>query len=457
MKVSSRSIYTAQRTIPSVKFESDSHMTSFGGLVIFQQLFVRLGLWNKLGQCAQHLAGHNQYSHPLCLRIILVHLLLGFNRLRDLNYYQSDPMVLRVLGIARMPSVPTVSRLLSSFDTKAVDNFRSCSRDIVLNRLEALRPASLTLDFDGSVLSTKRHAEGAAVGFNKEKKGARSYYPLFCTIAQTGQVFDVLHRSGNVHDSNGALDFIEACVRAVRQRLPKVRLEARMDAAFFSDEIIRRLGALGVQYSISVPFERFVELKGIIESCKNWQPVAGREESAHFEMRWKPQCWKRRERFIFVRDFERKQRKGPIQLDLFEPIEREYKYKVIITNKQLSSGRAVAFHEGRGYQEKIFSELKSDAGLGYIPCRRRAANEVWMLGAVMAHNLGREIQFASKPDSKPATMKRTAQWMFESLGTLRRNVIQRAARLTRPQGKLTLILPNIPALRSAIERFSFGF
>ena len=56
----------------------------------------------------------------------------------------------------------------------------------------------ITVDFDGSVLSTRKHAEGSAVGFDKHKKGARSYYPLHCAIAQTGQVFDVLHRSGNV-------------------------------------------------------------------------------------------------------------------------------------------------------------------------------------------------------------------------------------------------------------------
>ena len=60
----------------------------------------------------------------------------------------------------------------------------------------------MTLDYDGSVLSTGRHAEGTAVGFNKKKKGARSYYPLFCTVAQTDQVLDVHHRPGNVHDSN---------------------------------------------------------------------------------------------------------------------------------------------------------------------------------------------------------------------------------------------------------------
>ena len=87
-----------------------------------------------------------------------------------------------------------------------------------MERLVAERFASVTLDFDGSVLSTGRHAEGTAVGFNKKKKGARSYYPLFCTVAQTDQVLDVHHRPGNVHDSNGADTFIEHRDRLAHRR-----------------------------------------------------------------------------------------------------------------------------------------------------------------------------------------------------------------------------------------------
>ena len=33
-----------------------------------------------------------------------------------------------------------------------------------------LSPARVTLDFDGSVQSTKRHAEGTAVGYNKKDR-----------------------------------------------------------------------------------------------------------------------------------------------------------------------------------------------------------------------------------------------------------------------------------------------
>ena len=104
--------------------------------------------------------------------------------------------------------------------------------------------------------ATSRRAEGTAVGYNKKEKGARSYYPLFCTIAQTGQVLDFLARSGNVHDSQGAREFILACLEAVREVLPHAVIEVRMDSAFFSDAIVSALNAQGIEFTLSVPFER---------------------------------------------------------------------------------------------------------------------------------------------------------------------------------------------------------
>ena len=106
------------------------------------------------------------------------------------------------------------------------------------------------------------------------RQGQRSYYPLFCTVAQTGQVLDVWHRPGNVHDSNGARAFILACLNEIRQILPHVVLEVRMDCAFFSEEIVHALDALGIQYTISVPFERLTQLKSRSRSaCSGTVPI----------------------------------------------------------------------------------------------------------------------------------------------------------------------------------------
>ncbi len=97
-------------------------------------------------------------------------------------------MVLRLLGLSRLPDVATLSSALAQIDSRALDRLRERSRDLVQLRLAWLLPLRITLDFDGSVQGTSRHAKGAAVGYNRCKKGQRSYYPLFCTVAQTGQV-----------------------------------------------------------------------------------------------------------------------------------------------------------------------------------------------------------------------------------------------------------------------------
>jgi hypothetical protein len=80
-----------------------------------------------------------------------------------------------------------------------VENVRHLSRSFVIEGRKSEQLPRLTMDFVGSVQFTN-----TAVGYNQGKKCARSYYPLFCTVAQMEQFFDIYHRPGNMHDSNGA-------------------------------------------------------------------------------------------------------------------------------------------------------------------------------------------------------------------------------------------------------------
>ena len=450
MKHSKSEVHWKARALPEVRFE-DQQMTSFAGLVVFQPLFERLELKSRLRGCFEHLKVSPIFGQASIVMLLIVHLLIGYRRLSDLRYYQDDPMVRRILGLKRLPDVATVSRALDGVDKTAVQHVRSLSRSLVLDRLKVLAPARLTLDFDGSVLGTTRMAEGTAVGYNKKKKGQRSYYPLFCTVAQTGQVLDVWHRPGNVHDSNGARAFILACLREIRQILPRVILEVRMDCAFFSDEIVRALDALGIQYTISVPFERLTQLKTKIENRHIWHRTD--REVSFFECYWKPNCWDETRRFIFIRTREPKQRKGPLQLNLFAPYEYGYQFKVILTNATLSARKLLALHNGRGAQEAIFAELKSQTQMDYIPCRRRAANQTWLLAAVMAHNLNRELQMSVEQPVHSTTEQRRPWWSFVHLGTRRMRLIQRAGRLTSPKGRLTLTLSANPAVQEELLHY----
>jgi len=442
--------------IPEIRCESEDQasLTSFAGLVIFQRLFARLGIKRQLQACFAHLRQNATYRAHNIVFWLIIHLVLGFRRLRDRDYYHDDPMVRRVLGMNRLPDVATISRTLSTVDEEAVAGYRAMSRNLVLDRLETEQLSRVTLDFDGSVLSTGRHAEGTAIGFNKKKKGARSYYPLFCTVAQTAQILDLHYRPGNVHDSNGAKPFIASCIEEVKGRLPQAALEARIDSAFFNEDQLVALDEEGVEFTASVPFARFPKFKKIIEARKRWRWID--DTWSYFECDWKPDKWKQGFRILVVRQKKAVPIKGPIQLDLFEPRSHEYDYQVIVTNKKPAAKRVMEFHHGRGSQEGVFAESKQFCQLEYIPVRTLHGNQIYCISAVMAHNLTRELQMDTYERERGTTAKRRNLWGFETLGTLRNRLIRRAGRLIRPQGRLTLVIHANEKLRQELEIYAAG-
>lgn len=451
MKHSKSDVRCKFSALPELRFD-EQQLTSFSGLVVFQQLFWTLDLRRRMSRCFEHRSISPIFSTTSIAMLLVVGALLGYRRLRDIQYFQNNPLVLRVLGVRRMPSASTISRQLNAVDDRSVGLFERLQQRLVLDALQREQLNRVTLDFDGSVLGTCRHAEGVASGYNSKKKGQRSYYPLNCTVAQTGQVLAVLHRSGNVHDSNGAVEFIRHCVLMIQNTCPQATIEARMDGAFFSEAIIRALDELSVEYTISIPFERYTSIKCYIEERRRRRSL--RANDSYFEKTISLKSWSiARHRFLFVRQYCNVQQKQPLQLDLFKPYDFNYQYKAIVTNKTTGAANTVDFHEGRGTQEGIFAELKSQLALGYVPCNSWNANKVYLLCTVFAHNLTRELQMQYKARDRNTIRKRPALWKFTQIDTLRKRIIQRAGRLLRPQGVLTLSMAANDAVRDELMQY----
>jgi len=451
MKHSKSEVRCKTTGLPELRFD-DQKLTSFSGLIIFQSLFYDLELKRRLTFCFSHRAVSPIFSTTSIVLLLVVNIILGYRRLRDVQYIKNDPIVLRLLGMKQTPSVSTISRQLESLDDRSIEKVQRLQRALVVDALEREQLARITLDFDGSVLGTCRQAEGVAIGFNRKKKGQRSYYPLYCTVAQTAQVLAVMHRSGNVHDSNGAIAFIRECVETVRCALPQAKIETRMDAAFFSEAIIKLLDELDVQYTISVPHMRYHSLNDHIQQRCRWRPM--NDEAHYFEKSLSLKSWSiAHHRFIFVRQCCKIQDKEPLQLDMFVPQDFNYQYKAVVTNKSSHAKNVTTYHEGRGSQEGLFAELKSQGALSYIPCNTWNANKLYMLCNVMAHNLTKELQMRHRDRDRNTTSKRPALWKFYQIGTLRKRIIQRAGRLIRPKGVWTLSMAANDAVRDEMMQY----
>ena len=91
--------------------------------------------------------------------------------------------------------------------------------------------------------------------------------------------------------------------------------------------------------------------------------------------------------------------------------------------------------------------------MDYLPTRRLTGNQAYLLCAVLAHNLYRELQMSLTPVRHSQTRNRAAHWLFEQASSLRKRLIQRAGRLIRPQGVLTLSLSANQATAEELARY----
>ena len=450
MKSSKTEIHSRVHSLPEIRFD-DQRLTSCSGLAVFQSHFQSLELRKRLRSCFSRGKQSGTYGMHTIFLVLVVHILIGYRKLRDLDYYKDDPMVMRVLGLRRLPEVSTISRALARCDEtwcRAIDV--EIARQVV-DRLAEAGLSRITLDFDGSVCGTRRHAEGTAVGYNAKRKGERSYYPLICTVAQTGQVLGFLQRPGNVHDSHDSQEFMVECFDRVIGKLPQASLESRLDSAHFSEETASLLDRLGVEFTIAVPFSRLPALKETVENRSRWTAID--DTWSYFELEWAPKSWVSRFRFIVVRQRVPERQRGALQLDMFEPKEWSHDFKVVMTNKVVSAGAVLQFHHGRGSQEGTLGELKSDCQFDYIPVQHKLGNRLFAQATVMAHNVSRDLQIATWERDRATTPTRAAHWTFDKLSTLRNRIIRRAGRLTRPNGTLVLTMSANPAAREDILRY----
>jgi hypothetical protein len=206
---------------------------------------------------------------------------------------------------------------------------------------------------------------------------------------------------------------------------------------------------------VSVPFERHTSLKQLLEQHEQWSRVDSAYSTAEFD--WKPKSWKLPFRIVGIKRKDLVQQKGVIQLDLFTPYKVGYGFSVIVTNRKTSAKAVMQHHQGRGSQEGLFAELKSQAQMDYIPVKEKNGNQLYMLCAIMAHNLNRELQMRVFERDRLTNPKRAALWVFDSLHRVRNTVFIQAGCLIRPNGKFILCVNKNSVFRQKIDEYSTCF
>lgn len=97
---------------------AEQDITSYSGLELFRRYFCLVGLHRRIRDACQGVGLRSDYGCGRLAMVVIVLLLVGARRLEQLKYISSDPLVLRLCGLKRMPADRTVVNWLKQFHTK---------------------------------------------------------------------------------------------------------------------------------------------------------------------------------------------------------------------------------------------------------------------------------------------------------------------------------------------------
>jgi len=426
-------------------------LTSFAGLEFIRRYFCQIQLRSQIRRLLSPYLPNSDFGIPGLVLAILILIITGGRRLRHLGYLQSDPLVLRSCGLHRLPSAHTVGRWLAKFEEGDVNRLRRWNEEIVRSAIQACGRRRLTIDVDGSVVSTGLTVQGARRGFNPHHRKVPSYYPITAYEANTSQILRVHNRPGNVHDGKASIEFLDELVAQLqRTQLDRLDWEFRFDGAFFRADVIDRLENIGAEYAIKVPFYRWLDLQSVIANRHRWFKVE--DQVDYFETRLWVNAWQCHLPVAIYRKRVGHESRKNYQLDLFDPDNGYYEYSAILSNKPITGRTLWYFMCGRGTHEKTYADLKTGYAFATVPTHHYQANSAWQVFSILAFNLIRGFQATTIAEPRAANRKRRPIKRFLSIQTLRFNCLNRAGLIVEPQGRGTLDVGTAPTVRAFFEK-----
>ncbi|MDM4719495.1 IS1380 family transposase [Micromonospora sp. WMMA1363] len=316
-------------------------------------------------------------------------------------------------------------------------------------RRAVLRTGGATIDLDGTdveVYGAKK--EGIAYSY----KGARAGRPHVATWAEAGVVTAADLLAGDEDPRPGAGSLIERSVATLNAAGVTARPKVRGDVGYFAKDIAQAAVEAGCDFSLGVTRNPAVWRAAAAIPDDAWRKAERMKGAQVAVCDYAPAGWPpatmtvvRRVK-VHATDISadpraRRRRtipKAQLTLALDGLVGHVYAYSFIATNLDVSTPAKTvaveAWHRMRTDIEDRIRDAKHGAALRHLPSGSRAANTVWMWGALLAVNLSAWLQELAGLDDGDGRGR-------NHLGTLRHRLITVPARLVRHARQVTLRLP----------------
>jgi len=402
-------------------------LTRFGGLSLFQSFCRAFAIRRFLQTFVRWPDYDYRDYHPADLFLAHVFsIVVGLGRIENTQCLIHNGLIPPLLGLNAFPHRDTLRTFLLRFGPKPLRSLQAAHdklRAELLRRLGILYSA--ILDADTTTLMTYGSQEGVARGYlPKRRHWQPSYAPLLSSEGRSGLSLGMELRSGNVHSSTGAGEFLDHTLRKLPSSIAAPRTRLRLDGAFYDRKIIEPLENQGLGYVVVA--RMYQRLRRIMvaatyhEFARDWE--AG-------EFTYTPFHWKKEHRFVAVR--------RPVSVEPEEIQRRLFTFKkytyhrALVTNLDLTPPAVWRFYCDRGSQELLLRELKDSYAMSKIPSRSLGANAAYLEAILWAYDLVLAFQMLCLPPE-------VQHW---NISTLRRELWWLAAEWVRRDNRNVLVLP----------------
>lgn len=365
-------------------------LTKYAGLSPIMKFINKLKIGKQLNELfPTEKTSATKFSHAQIMLSLILASLSGINRAIRISNFTTDSLVQTLLSLSKNLNKDVIGQRMKNLGQRGSVLFQEYTFKKIREWIKKSRLTAITIDCDSTVETVYGKQQGAAKGYNPDKKGAYSYHPLLAFVSELKIVVNNRFRTGSAYTSNGIISFIKQTAKILPKEVSKVFFRA--DSGFFSGELIDLLEELKWEYLIKVKLKNLNEL--LLE--QQWKEVSTGIYICEFEyqvyLQTKQSKKKRKLKAI-------KTLSGYTQAEYFGETQQVelYEYACYCSSLALSSEELHEKYNERSTSENWIEQVKNQLLAGKTLTNNFQANDLlWQIG-VFAYNLSVMMRYRVK-------------------------------------------------------------
>jgi hypothetical protein len=323
---------------------------------------------------------HNstKFSNVQIMLALILASFSGVSRLIKIATFSFDCLVMALLGLETGLNKDVISVRLKALGQRGAIKLQEFLFDYTRTWLNKSSMQKITLDVDSTVKLVYGNQQGAAKGYNSQKRAIKSYHPVIAFLSEKKMVLNSWFRTGSAYTSNGICEFVKQCAALLPATITDVFFRA--DSGFFNGALFDLLEMQVWTYLVKVKLKNLSTLL----ASQVWHVLENESHVAICEFEYKAAFWKKTRKLRAIRTitkWEEVEFWGSKQL---VPV---YEYACYCSNLELDAYQLHELYKQRSTSETWIEQVKNQLLAGATLTDDFHANDIlWQLN-VFAYNL----------------------------------------------------------------------